>query len=169
MIGGGNTAMDAASESARLGAEEVFLAYRRSKAEMGAYYFEYDLAKSAGTQGVFNVTPVRILGKGKVEGICFARTRSENGRLKVIPNSEFEMTCDMVIKSTGQSKMKAFFDLIEGLEIDESGRIKVDKKTFQTSNPMYFAAGDAVNGGAEVVNAVGEAKKAAKGIYKFVF
>jgi len=164
VIGGGNTAMDAASESARLGAGEVTLVYRRSKAEMGAYEFEYDLAKSVGVKGLFNAAPTAILGNGQVEGVRFIKTQIENGRVKTIPGSEFELACDTVILATGQEKMTGFLSLIEGLEWNKDGNIKVDAETFQTTNPKYFAAGDAVNGGAEVVNAAAEGKRAARGM-----
>ena len=168
VIGGGNTAMDAASECARLGASEVILAYRRSKAEKGAYEFEYDLAKGVGVKGLFNVSPSSILGDKKVSAVRFNKTKIQDGRVISISDSEFEIECDMVIRATGQSKMVTFLQLIDGLELDKKNRIQVDSDTFQTTNPKYFAAGDAVNGGAEVVNAVAEAKKAAIGILKLL-
>ena len=164
ILGGGNTAMDAASESARLGAETVILAYRRSKEEMGAYTFEYELAKSAGVRGLFNSTPVEILGDGAVQGVKFIKTRTEHGALQEIAGSEFTVPCDLVIKATGQSKQTNFLAMIEGLEVDAKKRIMVDTESYQTSNPQYFAGGDAVNGGAEVVNAAFEGKQAALGI-----
>ncbi len=168
VIGGGNTAMDAASESARLGAEEVTLAYRRSKEAMGAYEFEYDLAKGVGVKGIFNASPVAILGNGKVEGIRFVKTKNENGSLTNIPNSEFEMPCDRVILATGQANQTSFLEQIDNLNLSSNGKIEVNAETFQTSNPKYFAAGDAVNGGAEVVNAAAEGKRAAIGIDAFL-
>lgn len=168
VIGGGNTAMDAASESARMGAEEVVLAYRRSKEEMKAYEFEYELAKSVGVKGMFNVAPVAILGEERVAGIRLAKTRKEDGRLQVLAGTEFDIPCDTVILATGQEKMTALFAQIEGIEADRQGRIKVDGNTFQTTNPKYFAGGDTVNGGAEVVNAAAEGKAAAKGIHTFL-
>jgi len=175
VLGGGNTAMDAASESARMGAEEVTLAYRRSRDEMGAYEFEYDLAKGVGANGVFNLTPLEILGKKKVEGVRFIRNKSAYGKIEAIKGSEFVVECDMVILATGQSKQVNFLEKIEGLTLDKKGRIMdnrgrivVNPKTHQTNNPKYFAAGDAVNGGVEVVNAVYEAKIAAKGIHKYL-
>jgi len=168
VLGGGNTAMDASSESARLGAEEVILAYRRSKDAKGAYPFEYDLAKQVGVKGLFNVSPVRIMAKqGKVAGVKFIRTKSVRGKLTEIEGSEFVEACDMVIKATGQSKQVAFLEQIDGLEVDAKGRI-IANESFQTTNPKYFAAGDSVNGGAEVVNAVAEAKVAAQGIHQFI-
>lgn len=163
VIGGGNTAMDAASESARMGAEKVVLAYRRDKGSMSAYEFEYDLALSVGVEGQFNVQPVEIQGKGKVEGVKFIRTHVVDGKLQNIPGSEFVIPCDMAIRATGQSKQKGFLDLIDGLEYDNKGKIMVNDN-FQTTNPKYFAGGDAVNGGAEVVNAAAEAKQAALGM-----
>ena len=175
ILGGGNTAMDAASESARMGAESVVLAYRRSRDEMGAYEFEYDLAKGVGAKGLFNVTPLEILGDKKVEGVRFIKNKSSYGKIEKIRGSEFLERCDMVILATGQSKQVNLLEQIEGLDLDKKGRIIdnrgriiVNKKNFQTHNPKYFAAGDAVNGGVEVVNAVAEAKIAAKGIHDYL-
>ncbi|MEO1259213.1 MAG: FAD-dependent oxidoreductase [Bacteroidota bacterium] len=170
VIGGGNTAMDAASESARLGAAEVILAYRRSKEEMGAYEFEYDLAKAAGVKGLFNVSPTAIFGDGKVEGVHFikTKTKTENGKVEKIDGSDFKINCDTVILATGQKKQTDFLSNINNLNFDKKGKIEVNADTLQTSNPKYFAGGDAVNGGAEVVNAAAEGKKAAKGIDSFL-
>lgn len=165
VIGGGNTAMDAASESARMGATEVYLAYRRSQEAMGAYEFEYDLAKNVGVRGLFNANPKAILTEaGKISGIQLIQTAIVDGKLVEVAGSEFVIECDMVIKATGQLKQKSLLDMMEGVEYDGGGRISVNEQ-FQTSNPKYFASGDAVNGGAEVVNAVGEAKKAAQAIH----
>ena len=153
VLGGGNTAMDAASETARMGAQ-VVLAYRRSKEEMPGYDFEYDLAKSVGVKGLFNVTPEEIIGEnGRVTGVKLKST---------LDGSTYIEPCDWVIKATGQSKQKELLQLA-GISLDEKGRIKV-AGNFQTSNKKYFAAGDAVSGGQEVVNAVADGKKAAWGI-----
>ena len=168
VIGGGNTAMDAASEAARMGAENVVLAYRRDKKSMGAYGFEYDLALSAGVDGLFNASPVGILGNGKVEGVKFIKTEVVNGKLQNISGSEFVIPCEMVIKATGQAKQGNFYKLVDNLEIDGKTKIVINSETFQTSNPKYFAGGDAVNGGAEVVNAAYDGKMAAQGIDKFL-
>ncbi len=168
VLGGGNTAMDAASESARMGAEKVILAYRRSKEDMGAYDFEYDLAKGVGVKGMFSVSPLEITGNGKVTGVKFIRTKMVNGKLENIAGSEFTETCDWVIKATGQSKQVEILKLMNGVSIDSKGRIEVNAETFQTNNPKYFAAGDAVSGGQEVVNAAAEGRKAARGISKYL-
>jgi len=156
--------MDAASESARLGAEEVTLACRRPRKEMKAYEFEYELAKSVGVKGLFNVAPVAILGRQQVEGIRLAATRIEAGRVELVPGTEFDLACDAVILATGQEKRTALIAQIGNIETDRQGRIVVNPETFQSSHPKYFAGGDAVNGGAEVVNAAAHGKAAAKGI-----
>jgi len=167
VIGGGNTAMDAASEAARMGAEQVVLAYRRGKHEMGAYDFEYRLAISAGVKSMFNVTPVEILGDGVVTGVKFIKTEVVNGLLQPIEGSEFIEPCDLVIKATGQSKHTSLYQLIDGLALDKGSRIKVDEH-FQTTHQKYFAGGDAINGGAEVVNAAYDGKQAALGIDQYL-
>ena len=148
--------MDAASQAARLGADEVTLAYRRSKDRMGAYGFEYDLAISAGVDSLFEAQPVAIVGNGKATGVKFIKTKSTDGKLEYTDGSEFVVDCDLVIKATGQAKQADFLSLINGLELDSRKRIVVNEANYQTKNPMYFAGGDAVNGGAEVVNAAYE-------------
>ena len=163
VIGGGNTAMDAASETARMGAESVTLVYRRAKEEMGGYYFEYELAMRAGARSIFNAQPVEVLGTDKATGVKFVKTKLENGRVKPIEGSEFVVEADMVIKATGQAKMGSLFSMISELELDASSRLIVNKN-YQTTNPKYFSGGDAINGGAEVVNAAHDGKAAAKGI-----
>jgi len=168
VIGGGNTAMDAASEAARMGARKTVLAYRRSKEEMGAYGFEYDLAIGAGVDSLFHVTPLEIVGNGKVEGVKFAKTETVEGRLQVKENNVFVVRCDMVIKATGQAKQGSFYDLIDDLKTDKKTRIVINNDSFQTSNPKYFAGGDAINGGAEVVNAAYDGKMAAQGINQWL-
>ena len=168
VIGGGNTAVDAASESARMGARKTVLAYRNAKDNMGAYGFEYDLAISAGVDSLFNVTPIAIVGNGKVEGVKFAKTEFVDGKLLTNMQNTFIVRCDLVIKATGQAKQGHLFELIDGLEIDNKTRITVDNNTFQTTNPKYFAGGDAINGGAEVVNAAYDGKMAAQGIHNWL-
>lgn len=170
VLGGGNTAMDAASESCRMGAESVIIAYRRGPEEMGAYSFEFDLAKKSGSKALFNVTPLEVMGNGAVTGVKFIRNKTAYGKIEAIPGSEFVEPCDMVLLGTGQGKQVALLEQISGVKLDQKGRILdnrgriVVNEHYQTSNPKYFAAGDAVNGGVEVVNAAAEAKKAAHGI-----
>ncbi len=154
VVGLGNTAVDAAVESAKLGAQ-VTVIYRRGKKEKSAYDFEVDLAKQQGVQLLFRTLPVEILGNGKVEGI---RCR-QNGKESVID-------CDMVIFAAGQEKFADFCNAIP-VAMD-NGKITVNGD-FQTSNSKYFAGGDCVNGGKEVVNAVAHGRDAARGIDKFLW
>ena len=83
-------------------------------------------------------------------------------------NNVFVVRCDMVIKATGQAKLGHLYELIDNFEIDGKTVIKVNNETFQTSNPKYFAGGDAINGGAEVVNAAYDGKMAALGIHNWL-
>lgn len=168
VIGGGNTAMDAASESARMGARKTVLAYRNSKEHMGAYGFEYDLAISAGVDSLFNVTPIAIVGNGNVKGVKFAKTELIDGKLQINMNNVFTVKCDLVIKATGQAKQGSLYELIDNFDAGSNAIIKVNHETFQTSNPKYFAGGDAINGGSEVVNAAYDGKMAAHGIHHYL-
>jgi len=108
------------------------------------------------------------VGNGKATGVKFTKTQSVNGKLEYIENSEFVVDCDLVIKATGQAKQANFLQLIDGLELDKRNKIVVNQTTYQTTNPKYFAGGDAVNGGAEVVNAAFEGKMAAQGIEQWL-
>lgn len=163
VIGGGNTAMDAASESAKMGAKQVSLVYRRDRESMGAYDFEYQYAISTGVDAVFNATPIEVLDSG----VKFVKTHVVDGQLENIIGSEFIIECDLVIKATGQAKQGEFLSKISGLELDRKHKIQVNDQ-YQTTNPKYFAGGDAVNGGAEVVNGAYEGKMAARGIHEML-
>jgi glutamate synthase (NADPH/NADH) small chain len=168
VLGGGNTAMDAASEAARMGAQEVVLAYRRGHEHMGAYAFEYETAVQSGARGMFWAVPLEIVGEnGRVAGIRLAPASMENGRLAVREAESFVHACEVVIKATGQAKLPGLCQAA-GIALDGGGRISVHPETFQTSNPRYFAGGDAVNGGAEVVNAAHDGKQAAQGMHQWM-
>jgi len=169
VIGAGNTAIDAVTESKRLGAEQVMLIYRRSQNEMPAYEFEYELAKSDGVEFHFLTSPLRIIGNGKVEAIectrmSLGKPDAEGRRAPIpVPGSEFRIPVDMVIKSVGQNIEESFFSKIPNLKI-ENGQVVVHPESFQTSNTKFFAGGDCINGGKEVVNAAADGKRAAHGI-----
>ena len=154
VIGGGNTAIDATTQSVRTGTVKVTLAYRRGPEDMSAYDFEIALAKAEGAAIITRAVPKRILGKKAVEGVEFA--------------DKTKIACDRVIKAIGQTKhftlAKAF-----GLAQHADGRLAVDADTLQTSKAMVFAGGDAVNGGKEVVNAAADGKRAAWGIFRALF
>lgn len=160
VLGCGNTAIDAVSQAKRLGAESATILYRRSEEEMSAYGFEYALAKSERCEFMFQVAPVEILETNNhVSGIRLAKTDSN---AQPITGSEFTVNCDHVIKALGQTKMeKTLLEWFPELKLGAGGKIEVDPLTQETSIPGVYAGGDAANGGAEVVNAVAEGKRAA--------
>ena len=150
VIGGGNTAVDVAREAVRLGAERVTLLYRRTRAEMPAYPQEVEEAEAEGVE-----CRRAQLGEPDASG----RRRPEE-----IPGSEFLVAADTVVKAVGQQPRADFLRLVTGLEL-EGGTVVVDPETGATSRPRWFAAGDATNGGATVVEAVRQAKIAARGVH----
>jgi glutamate synthase (NADPH/NADH) small chain len=170
IIGGGNTAIDAVTQAKRLGAEKAVLIYRRSQGDMSAYDFEQELAKSDEAEFLFNAAPMEILsnGTGHVTGLKLVRTASTNGKLQVLPGTEFVVPFDMVIKAIGEQKQVGLLNkLFPALELDKRGVVISNRDTGQTNLPKVFAGGDCANGGREVVNAVAEGKKAARGIHSF--
>jgi dihydropyrimidine dehydrogenase (NAD+) subunit PreT len=172
VIGCGNTAIDAVTQAKRLGAQKGLVAYRRSEAEMSAYHFEYELAQKDGATFYFNVVPIELVGDeaGHVCAVKFVRTETgKNRRLTLIPGSEFTEPADMILKAVGQSKRSTWLTQnFPALRLNKHGVIEYNPATGQTSVPHLFAGGDCANGGREVVNAVGEGKKAAHGIHAFL-
>lgn len=169
VIGGGNTAIDATTQSKRSGAEDVVLAYRRGREDMSAYDFEVELAQTDGARLLLNAVPRRILGKGgKVSGVEFVKSELKKGKLVEVPRSKFVVECDRVIKAIGQGKQFSLAKAL-GLKQHEDGRLVVDPATLRCSDRKVFAGGDAVNGGKEVVNAAADGKRAAYGIWKTLF
>ncbi|MBI4055593.1 MAG: NAD(P)-dependent oxidoreductase [Elusimicrobia bacterium] len=168
-IGAGNTAVDVVTQAKRLGTPRVVMAYRRGPEEMPAYDYEYELAKADAVEFLWNVTPVAILGKTRVEAVRFAKTHSLKGKLTLLPRSEFDIPCDRVVKAIGQKKRRDLLSLVADLELDAKGRVRVDPVSLETTNPRFFAGGDAVNGGSEVVNAAADGKRAALGIFRYLF
>lgn len=169
VTGCGNTAIDAATQARRLGANEVIVIYRRGELDMSAYAFEYDLAKRDGASFLFHHAPVEVLGKnGHVTGLRLAQTRfNAAGALEQIAGSEFIEPFDMILKAVGQQKQSDWLArLFPELQLNRNGTVARDLETGQTSLPHVFTGGDCANGGREVVNAVGEGKKAARGIHK---
>ncbi|MGA3023371.1 MAG: NAD(P)-dependent oxidoreductase [Bryobacteraceae bacterium] len=170
VIGGGNTAMDAANAARRLGAHDVHLFYRRTEKEMPAFSFEYDHSKVEGVQFHWIAQPVAILQRdGRAAGVRFVRTSlgepDSSGRRKAQPveGSEFDFPCDLVIPALGQSRLTSLLESTRGIEL-KNGSIVVHRATGRTGNPRYYAGGDCVNGGREVVDAVADGKRAALAI-----
>jgi dihydropyrimidine dehydrogenase (NAD+) subunit PreT len=169
VIGGGNTAIDVAREAVRLGAEEVTILYRRTEAEMPAYRAEVQAARREGVRFQWLTVPVRFVGRGRLEAVQCRYVRlgepDASGRRhpEPVPGTEFDIAVDTAVLAIGQEPRHDWADRLAGLRFD-GGRIWVDPKTGETSVPGIFAGGDAVNGGATVVQAVAEGKRAAQGI-----
>ncbi len=164
VIGGGNTAVDVAIEAARLGAEHVTMLYRRTEAEMPAYQHEVEQAKAEGVELRLLTSPVRFLGRTWLEGVECIRMElgepDESGRARPepVPGSEHVIPCETAIKAIGQEPRGELAEWIAGRLLDAHGRLWTDPHNGRTSEPWIYAAGDATNGGATVVEAVRQAK-----------
>jgi dihydropyrimidine dehydrogenase (NAD+) subunit PreT len=174
VIGGGNTAIDAANAAIRLGARTVTIAYRRDRAAMPAFQHELDLAIGSGVQFLWLTRPIRIVGRaGRVAGIRLQRVQLDGtgrkARLKPVRNSEFLQPCDMVIKALGQEPRRDLLAAIPGLKRTADDRVVIDPATGATSVPRLFAGGDCQAGAhEEIVNAVEAGKIAARGIHQML-
>lgn len=159
VIGCGNTAIDAAVAAKRLGAEEVHIVYRRGPEEMSAFGFEYEHALKEGVKFLWWRQPI-ALQAGVL--LCAATSINEAGDL-VLSETRIELLAEMVIPAIGQSPLSEWLSSVNGIEFAK-GRVLIDRATGATSHPKYFAGGDCVNGGREVVDAVADGKRAARGI-----
>ena len=169
-IGAGNTAIDVVTAARRLGAESVYLIYRRGEPEMPAFAYEYELAKKDSVSFLWQTQPVRVIGaNGMVTGLECVRTElcspdANDRRTPVpIPGSEFTLQVDMVVRAVGQQPITNSLRAIRGIEIHKNGTVKINQQ-HQTGNAKYFAGGDCTNGGREVVDAVAEGMAAARGL-----
>ncbi|MDP2920411.1 MAG: FAD-dependent oxidoreductase [Dehalococcoidia bacterium] len=173
VIGGGNSAMDAARVALRLGAKEVSIVYRRSRAEMPAAAEEIEETEHEGIKFNLLTNPVKILTEnGKVTGIQNIKMQlgepDASGRRRPIPieGSEYVMGVDTVIMATGQAVDKS--KLPEKLGYARSGTVQVDSVTLQTNIEGVFAGGDAVSGPADVISVVAAGKEAAISIDRYL-
>ena len=148
VIGGGNTAIDAVTQARKLGAQATLI-YRRAEAQMSAYRYEIDLARSMGCTLLFERPVVRV----DEQGLVVQRGES-NDREESIPG-------ELILVAAGQQKRVAFLRDLPGVELDSRGRLAVDAN-FRTHNQRIYAGGDCVNGGKEAVNAVADGKAAAR-------
>ncbi|MCJ7642947.1 MAG: NADPH-dependent glutamate synthase, partial [Candidatus Aminicenantes bacterium] len=172
VVGGGNVAMDAARASLRLGAENVYLIYRRAREQMPARAEEIENAFEEGVRPRLLTNPIRILGndKGWVKGIeCIKMELGEpdaSGRRKPIPieGSEHVIDVDMVIMAIGQGPNPLLTSTTPDLALTKWGNIIADPETCKTNKKGVFAGGDIVTGAATVILAMGAGKKAAKAI-----
>jgi len=152
VIGAGNTAIDAAIAAVRLGAQEVYIIYRRGPQQMSAFTFEYEHARREGVRFLWSLQPSAIHGTARVEAIELTPYESTGQPLT--------LETDLIILAIGQATHSDFLPNL----CRERGRIVIDRVSGQTSNPKFFAGGDCTNGGREVVDAVADGKRAGIGI-----
>lgn len=184
VVGGGNVAMDSARSAIRLGAEHVYIVYRRSMNELPARKEEVERAIEEGVEFCLLTNPTRILGynnaddkkdsrNGRVKGIeCVKMTLGEpdsSGRRRpeVIPDSEFVLDVDCVIMAIGTSPNPLIKKTLKNLEVNKRGGIVVDENG-KTSIEGVFSGGDAVTGSATVILAMGAGKTSAKSIVEYL-
>jgi len=162
VVGGGDTAIDAARSSLRLGAREVKIVYRRTRADMPALPEEIEAALEEGIPIHELVNPVQVLGETHVTGVRLQRQRlgefDRSGRRRPIPipNSEFDLECDVLIAAIGQ------ITALNDATVDMAGKPTLEVGlAFETKVPGVFAAGDAVQGPSTVIEAVAQGNKVA--------
>lgn len=162
VVGAGNTAIDAANAARRLGAAHVTIVYRRSETELPAFGFEYEHAKHEGVTFEWLAQPVAIhtYPAGRIASVECVRMNDDGGASPApVPGSNFHLLCDMVIPAIGQSPLMSLLERCRGVEV-QRGRVQIDRASGRTSHPKYYAGGDCVNGGREVVDAVADGKRA---------
>ena len=175
VVGGGNVAMDAARSALRMGAEHVYIVYRRGEEEMPARREEIHHAKEEGVEFLNLNNPVRLVGdeNGRVRAAVLQRMElgepDASGRRKPVPveGSEYELAVDTVIMAIGTSPNPLIRTTTEGLEADRRGCLVVDESMMTTKTGVY-AGGDAVTGAATVILAMGAGKTAAKSIDAYI-
>ena len=175
VVGGGNVAMDAARSALRMGAEHVYIIYRRSEEEMPARREEVHHAKEEGVEFLNLNNPVKLLGdeNGRVRAAVVQRMAlgepDESGRRSPVPieGSEYELPVDTVIMSIGTSPNPLIRTTTKGLEANKRGCLIVDENMMTTKEGVY-AGGDAVTGAATVILAMGAGKAAAKAMDAYI-
>jgi formate dehydrogenase major subunit len=176
VVGGGNTAMDAARSSLRLGAKEVFILYRRSKEEMPVDPRELEQVEEEGIKIHYLTQPIWVLSRDgiRVSGVRCIRNRlgdfEKDGRRRPIPieGTEFEIDIDLLIPAVSQSPDISFLPEEIGLEISKWDRLSVNPETFETNVHGIFAGGDFVTGPRDVIRVIADGRKAALSIHTYL-
>ena len=176
VVGGGNTAMDTARSSFRLGAKEVFILYRRTREEMPVDERELEQVEEEGIKVQFLTQPIQVLSKDgiKVSGVRCIRNRlgepEKDGRRRPIPidGSEFDIDIDLLIPAVSQSPDISFLPEEIGLEISKWDRLAVNPETFETNVHSIFAGGDFVTGPRDVIRVIADGRKAALSIHTYL-
>jgi heterodisulfide reductase subunit A len=173
VIGGGNTAIDASRTAIRLGASEVKIIYRRTRNEMPSFQWEVKEAEEEGVKIEFLRNPVKFSGEdGKVKSVTLIKMElgqpDDSGRRRPVPveGSEYTEDVDFVIEAIGLWPASSPFS--GELEINKNGTIAADANTCQTSVPWVFSAGDSHTGASTIIEAVGEGKRAAFYVDKYL-
>ncbi len=176
VIGGGNVAMDSARCALRLGAEEVYIVYRRSRTELPARHEEVENAEEEGIIFKFLTNPKQIIGDDKswVKSMeCYQMELGEpdaSGRRRPVikPGSEFMMDVDVVVVALGTTPNPLIPSTTKGLDITKHGTVVADEQTGKTVKDRVWAGGDVVTGAATVISAMGAGKRAAASIDAFL-
>jgi len=179
VVGGGNTAIDAARTALRLGADEVTLLYRRTLAEMPAHSAEVQAAEEEGVNFIFLSAPRKVIIEDRrlaaLECIRMSLGEAdESGRKKPVPikGSEYLLSCNHVVSAIGQDiDLTGLDDKTDGMvkiEVTGRGAIAVNSATMQTSHPGVFAGGDVVLGPATAVEAIAQGRRAAHSIHRYL-
>ncbi len=175
VVGGGNTAVDAARTSLRIGAEKVIILYRRTMKEMPAHQMEIDAAAEEGVEMRFLSAPVSIVAKdGKLEALrCIRMELGEpdaSGRRSPVPvkGSEYDLPAAFVISAIGQDIDLVSIDKESGIKTTRQKAIVVDKASFATSHPGVFAGGDVITGPAVAIDAIAHGRAAALAIDEYI-
>ncbi len=176
VFGGGNVAMDSARVALRLGAENVYLIYRRSEAEMPARKAEVHHAHEEGIEFVLLTNPTRFIddGKGNVCAVECLKMElgepDESGRRSPIPikDSQFQIEIDTAIPALGAKANPLLLNTLPDLKLNKRGYIVAEKETGMTSKRGVFAGGDIVTGAATVISAMGAGRKAARAINEYL-
>jgi len=170
VVGGGNTAMDSVRTAKRLGAERAIIVYRRSEEEMPARAEEVHHAKQEGIEFMTLTNPIEYMAdkNGRVSQMKVQKMElgepDASGRRRPVPveGSEYILDCEVVVVAVGVSPNPLIPNSVEGLDVSKWGTIEVVKDKMQSSIPEMFAGGDIVRGGATVILAMGDGRKAAK-------
>jgi glutamate synthase (NADPH/NADH) small chain len=176
VIGGGNTAMDSVRTAIRLGADKAMIVYRRSEQEMPARIEEIHHAKEEGVEFLTLTNPVEYIADadGRVKQMKVQKmglgAADESGRKRpvVIAGSEYVLDVDTVVVGVGTDPNPLIPRTIQGLEVTKWGTIVVNEETMQTALPDIFAGGDIVRGGATVILAMGDGKRAAESLHAYL-
>ena len=168
VLGGGNSAMDAARTSVRLGAKQVQVVYRRTRNEMPANAWEIEEAEEEGVEFLYLAAPIKCEGEGGVESLVCQQMElgepDESGRRRPVPTdmAPFVLQADSIIAAVGQQPDFEPFKVDEAIKLNRWGYMEVDPCTLMTSKPGVFVGGDAVSGGGTVIEAINAGKVVAK-------